>query len=89
MSTSENKIKRTLLATVVSAKMDKSAIVKMERKVKHPLYGKFVKKTTKLSIHDEGNECAQGDVVLIEQCKPISKTKSWKLVSIQEKATQV
>lgn len=89
MGASKDKIKRTLVATVVSASMDKSAVVKMQRLVKHPLYGKFIKKTTKLSIHDENNECSVGDVVLVEQCRPISKTKSWTLVSIQEKSTQV
>jgi small subunit ribosomal protein S17 len=77
---------RTLTATVVSNKMDKSFVVKIERLIKHPMYGKFIKRTTKLSVHDENNECNPGDVVLIQQCRPISKTKSWVLVSIQEKA---
>lgn len=77
---------RTLTATVVSNKMDKSFVVKIERLIKHPIYGKFIKRTTKLSVHDENNECNPGDVVLIQQCRPISKTKSWVLVSIQEKA---
>lgn len=89
MSDTQEKIQRTLLATVVSNKMDKSAVVKIERKVKHPLYGKFIKRTTKLSVHDENNECNIGDVVLIKQCRPLSKTKSWTLVSIEEKASQV
>ena len=77
---------RTLTATVVSNKMDKSFVVKIERLIKHPMYGKFIKRTTKLSVHDENNECNPGDVVIIQQCRPISKTKSWTLVSIQEKA---
>jgi small subunit ribosomal protein S17 len=77
---------RTLTATVVSNKMDKSFVVKIERLIKHPIYGKFIKRTTKLSVHDENNECNPGDVVLIQQCRPVSKTKSWTLVSIQEKA---
>jgi small subunit ribosomal protein S17 len=77
---------RTLTATVVSNKMDKSFVVKIERLIKHPMYGKFIKRTTKLSVHDENNECNPGDVVLIQQCRPVSKTKSWTLVSIQEKA---
>lgn len=89
MSDTQEKIQRTLLATVVSNKMEKSAVVKIERKVKHPLYGKFIKRTTKLSVHDENNECNIGDVVLIKQCRPLSKTKSWTLVSIEEKASQV
>lgn len=77
---------RTLTATVVSNKMDKSFVVKIERLIKHPVYGKFIKRTTKLSVHDENNECNPGDVVVIQQCRPISKTKSWTLVSVQEKA---
>ena len=77
---------RTLTATVVSNKMNKSFVVKIERLIKHPMYGKFIKRTTKLSVHDENNECNPGDVVIIQQCRPISKTKSWTLVSIQEKA---
>lgn len=84
-----NKIQRTLMATVVSNKMEKSAVVKIERKVKHPLYGKFIKRTTKLSIHDQNNECNIGDVVIIKECRPISKNKSWILVSIAEKSSQV
>ena len=80
---------RTLTATVVSNKMDKSFVVKIERLIKHPMYGKFIKRTTKLSVHDENNECNPGDVVVIQQCRPISKTKSWTLVSVQEKASQV
>lgn len=83
------KTQRTLTATVVSNKMDKSIVVKIERKVKHPIYGKFIKRTTKLSVHDENNECNPGDVVVIQQCRPISKSKSWTLVSVQEKASQV
>lgn len=83
------KIQRTLMATVVSNKMEKSAVVKIERKVKHPLYGKFIKRSTKLSIHDQNNECNVGDVVIIKECRPISKNKSWTLVSIAEKSSQV
>ncbi len=80
------KILRTQIASVVSDKMDKSAVVLIERKVKHPIYGKFVKKSTKLHIHDENNECGIGDTVQITECRPISKTKSWKLVKVVEKA---
>ena len=80
------KVQRTQIASVVSDKMDKSAVVLIERKVKHPIYGKFVKKSTKLHIHDENNECGVGDTVQISECRPISKTKSWKLVKVVEKA---
>ncbi|MCG6200236.1 30S ribosomal protein S17 [Psychromonas antarctica] len=76
---------RTLQAKVISAKMDKSIVVAIERKVKHPLYGKFMKRTTKLHAHDETNQCSEGDVVLISECRPLSKTKSWTLVEIVRK----
>ena len=81
------KVLRIQTGSVVSDKMDKSAVVLIERRVKHPVYGKFVKKSTKLHIHDENNECAIGDTVQITECRPISKTKSWKLVKIVEKAS--
>lgn len=74
---------------VVSSKMDKSVIVSIDRKVKHPLYGKYVSRRTKLHAHDESNECGEGDLVLIEECRPISKTKSWRLVKVLEKAVKV
>ena len=80
------KVLRTQIASVVSDKMDKSAVVMIERRVKHPVYGKFMKKSTKLHIHDENNECGVGDTVQISECRPISKTKSWKLVKVVEKA---
>ena len=82
----ENKVQRTLSGRVVSDKMDKSITVLIERRVKHPLYGKYIRRSTKLHVHDEKNECREGDVVTIEQCRPISKTKSWRLVSIVERA---
>jgi len=72
---------------VISDRMDKTITVLIERKVKHPLYGKFVKKSTKLHVHDENNECSIGDVVRITECRPLSKSKSWKLVEIVEKAS--
>ncbi|HIP75741.1 MAG TPA: 30S ribosomal protein S17 [Psychromonas hadalis] len=77
---------RTLQAKVISAKMDKSIVVAIERKVKHPLYGKFMKRTTKLHAHDETNQCNEGDLVLISECRPFSKTKSWTLVEVVRKA---
>ena len=80
------KVLRIQTGSVVSDKMDKSAVVLIERRVKHPIYGKFMKKSTKFHIHDENNECAIGDTVQITECRPISKTKSWKLVKIVEKA---
>ncbi|SJL83679.1 30S ribosomal protein S17 [Vibrio palustris] len=77
---------RTQQGRVVSNKMDKSIVVIIERFVKHPIYGKFMKRTTKLHAHDENNECSQGDIVEIKECRPLSKTKSWTLVKIVEKA---
>ncbi|KUJ00798.1 MULTISPECIES: 30S ribosomal protein S17 [Vibrio] len=77
---------RTQLGRVVSDKMDKSIVVAIERFVKHPIYGKFVKRTTKIHAHDENNECGQGDTVEICECRPLSKTKSWTLVKVVEKA---
>ena len=83
---SETKVTRILTASVISDKMNKSATVLIERKVRHPIYGKFVKKSTKLHIHDENNECGIGDTVQISECRPISRTKSWKLVKVVNKA---
>ncbi|MDB1122324.1 30S ribosomal protein S17 [Vibrio algarum] len=77
---------RTMQGRVVSNKMDKSITVAIERMVKHPIYGKFVKRTTKLHAHDENNECGLGDTVEIRECRPLSKTKSWTLVKVLEKA---
>ena len=80
------KVLRIQTGSVVSDKMNKSAVVMIERRVKHPVYGKFMKKSTKFHIHDENNECSVGDTVQISECRPISKTKSWKLVKVVEKA---
>ena len=76
----ENKKTKTLLARVISNKMDKSATVVVERQIKHPVNGKYIKRTSKFHIHDENNECQIGQQVLIKKSKPISKTKSWLLV---------
>jgi small subunit ribosomal protein S17 len=76
------KLVRMLTGQVVSDKMDKSAVVMVERRVKHPLYGKFIRRSSKFHIHDEKNECKQGDKVTIQECRPMSKTKSWKLVEV-------
>lgn len=77
---------RTLQGRVVSDKMDKTITVLIERRVKHPVYGKFIKRSTKVHAHDESNECSIGDVVTVEQSRPLSKTKSWRLVKVVEKA---
>jgi small subunit ribosomal protein S17 len=82
-------IVRTLQGKVVSDKMDKTITVMVERRVKHPIYGKFVKRSTKLHAHDEQNECQIGDTVTVRECRPLSKSKSWMLVSVDERATKV
>ena len=89
MTTTENtepKL-RTVTGRVVSNKMDKTIAVEVERLIKHPRYGKFIRRTTKLLAHDEANESRQGDVVAIVECRPISRRKSWKLVSVVERAS--
>jgi small subunit ribosomal protein S17 len=80
---SDNKI-RVVVGTVVSDKMNKSIVVATERKVKHPIYGKYIKRTTKIHAHDETNQCNEGDLVSIKECRPLSKTKSWTLVEVLE-----
>jgi len=80
------KVARTLTGRVVSNKMDKTITVLVERREKHPLYGKYIRRSTKLHAHDANNECGEGDVVSIEQTRPISKSKSWRLVQVIEKA---
>ncbi len=85
----KKKVQRTLTGAVTSNAMDKTVTVMIERRIKHPVYGKYITRSTKLHVHDEKNECGKGDVVVIEQCRPMSKTKSWSLVSIVEKAAAV
>lgn len=80
---------RTAVGKVVSNGMDKSITVLIERRVKHPVYGKIVKRSTKIHAHDANNECSVGDEVTIREVKPISKTKSWTLISIDDRATQL
>jgi small subunit ribosomal protein S17 len=80
---------RTLMGKVVSDKMDKTITVLIERRVKHPLYGKYLSKSSKLKAHDEENTCNIGDVVTIAESRPLSKSKSWALVNIEERATQI
>ena len=82
----ERNLRKTRIGLVVSNKMDKSIVVAVERKVKHPIYGKFVNKTTKFKAHDENNTCGIGDKVLIMETRPLSKTKNWRLVEILERA---
>ncbi len=79
-------LRKTKVGVVVSNKMDKSIIVAIERRVAHPIYKKYFKKTTKLMAHDENNECGIGDVVKIMETRPLSKDKKWRLVEIVEKA---
>ena len=73
---------RTVAGVVISAKMDKTITVQVERKIPHPLYRKYVKRFTKLYAHDESNDCSENDKVLIQECRPISRKKSWRLVKI-------
>lgn len=80
---------RTLSGKVVSDKMDKTVTVLIERRVKHPAYGKIISRSSKIKAHDEENQCRLGDTVTIAETRPISKTKSWKLVDIVERATVV
>lgn len=85
----ESSIVRTVTGRVVSNKMEKTVTVLVERQVKHPLYGKYVRRSTKLHAHDENNECRIGDLVTIRETRPLAKTKSWTLVQIDERAAQV
>jgi small subunit ribosomal protein S17 len=71
---------------VISAKANKTITVLLERRVSHPLYGKFMRRSTKIHAHDENNECNPGDMVVVEQCRPLSKTKTWRLVKVLEQA---
>jgi small subunit ribosomal protein S17 len=84
-----SKIIRALTGRVVSDKMDKTVTVLVERRVKHPLYGKVIRLSKKYHAHDEANECREGDTVVIEECRPLSKTKAWKVTKLLEKARVV
>ena len=83
------KVVRALTGTVVSDKMNKTVTVQVERKVKHPIYGKVIRLSKKYHAHDENNECQTGDIVVIEECRPISKSKTWKVARLVEKARLV
>jgi small subunit ribosomal protein S17 len=85
MTTTQN-IKRTKTGRVVSNKMDKSVTVLLERQIKHALYGKYIKRSTKVLAHDEENSCTEGDKVMIAECRPLSKSKSWRVIEILERA---
>lgn len=83
------KVLRTLQGIVVSTKMDKTIVVLVERKIKHPVYGKYIKRSTKIHAHDESNACKEGDIVKIAESRPISKTKRWRLVEVVTKKTDI
>jgi len=84
--TTTQEIKRTKTGRVVSNKMDKSVTVLLERQIKHWLYGKYIKRSTKVLAHDEENSCGEGDRVMIAECRPLSKSKSWRVIEILERA---
>ncbi|MEX2122512.1 MAG: 30S ribosomal protein S17 [Woeseia sp.] len=86
--TEEKKTQRTVVGRVVSDKMNKSVSVSIERVIKHPVYGKYVRRTSKVMAHDETNECKTGDRVAIRECRPVSKNKAWKVVDIIERAVE-
>ena len=88
MSEENTKVKRRLVGLVVSNKMDKTVSVAIERRIKHPVYGKYIRRTTKLLAHDAENQCRQGDRVAISECRPISKNKSWAVVDVVERAQE-
>ena len=82
----QNKAQRTLVGRVVSDKMDKTVSVAVERLIKHPVYGKYIRRTSKVLAHDASNECKSGDRVAIAECRPISKHKSWSVVNVVERS---
>lgn len=81
-------VQRTLTGRVVSNKMNKTIAVEIERLIKHPRYGKYIRRTTKLLAHDEANEAREGDTVSIAECRPLSRHKSWRLVAVVSRAAQ-
>ena len=83
------KLLRTVTGKVVSDKMDKTITVQIVRRVKHPVYGKYLIKSTKLHAHDEENQCREGDLVTVAESRPMSKTKTWTLVNIEERAIEI
>ena len=89
MMNEQAKVERTVTGRVVSNKMDKTITVLVERRVKHPIYGKYIKRSTKVHAHDEANECQEGDTVTVASCRPLSKNKTWRVVKINERAAKV
>ena len=89
MSEAEASRARTLSGRVISDKMDKTVTVLVERRITHPIYGKIIRRKTKLHAHDENNECHTGDIVLIQECRPLARTKSWRVAELLEKAQNV
>ena len=88
-SAGAEKLARTVSGTVVSNKMDKTITVLIERRVQHPVYGKVIRRSSKIHAHDEDNACSIGDTVTVSECRPLSKSKTWMLTSIDEKAREV
>ena len=86
MSEQKQKVQRTIVGRVVSDKMENTVSVAVERLIKHPVYGKYIRRTTKVLAHDAANECKAGDRVTISECKPVSKNKSWAVVNVVERA---
>jgi small subunit ribosomal protein S17 len=86
MSEEVKKSQRTVIGRVVSDKMDKTVSVAVERLIKHPVYGKYIRRSTKMLAHDEANECRVGDTVTITPCRPLSKRKSWRVTAVVERA---
>lgn len=89
VKTDDTAAARSVSGRVVSNKMHKTITVQIERRVPHAMYGKYVSRRTKLHAHDENNDCKEGDLVLIEQCRPLSKTKTWRLVKVLERAREI
>lgn len=87
--TEKDNAARTLIGEVVSNRMEKTIAVLVERQVQHPLYKKYIRRSTKFLAHDESNECNEGDTVAIEECRPLSKRKSWRLQQILQRAPQI
>ena len=82
----ENRVQRSQVGRVVSNRMDKTVTVRLERLVKHPLYGKYIRRSSKVHAHDENNDCNEGDTVRIAQTRPVSKTKAWAVIEVVERA---
>lgn len=89
MAEAKENLRRNVTGKVVSNKGDKSITVLVERRVQHPLYGKIIKRSTKLMAHDEENQCNEGDLVTIQECRPLSKRKAWMLVTVVERTNKV